>query len=36
VRFLERHEYEIGRLDVFGGPAVVSDDVAGTIGSRIK
>ena len=34
--FLASHEYEIGRLDVFGGSDVVSDDVKNAIAAKLK
>lgn len=34
--FLEEHEYEIGRLDVFGGSDVVSDAVKNAIAAKLK
>ena len=36
ITFLEDHEYEIGRVDVFGGSDVVSDSVKSTIGGKLK
>jgi beta propeller repeat protein len=34
--FLTAHEYEIGRVDVFGGPSVVSAAVYDAVASKIK
>lgn len=34
--FLQDHEYEIGRLDVFGGSSVVSNGVRDTIAGELK
>jgi putative cell wall-binding protein len=36
LTFLADHEYEIGRVDVFGGSDVVSDAVKSTIGGKLK
>ncbi len=34
--FLTAHEYEVGRMDVFGGTTVVSDAVKNTIAGKLK
>ena len=34
--FLDRHQYEIGRVDVFGGTNTVSDTVMGAIATKIE
>jgi len=34
--FLTAHEYDVGRMDVFGGTTVVSDSVKNSIASKLK
>jgi len=34
--FLDRHQYEIGRVDVFGGTNTVSDAVKNAVGAKIR
>lgn len=34
--FLTDHEYDVGRIDVFGGPDVVSDGVKNAIASKLR
>ncbi len=34
--FLTEHEYDVGRVDVFGGTVVVSDGVKNAIASKLK
>ena len=34
--FLTAHEYDVGRVDVFGGASVVSDAVKNAIVAKLK